>query len=76
MPGLVGRLDGKHLHHFAEVRMHLRDEAARNDQRGRFVLDQIRHDLHDGVFDFVRQIERASHGMAVAGSHCAAAACA
>ena len=57
VPRLVGRLHGQHLHHLAEMRMHLRDEAAGNDQRGRFVFDEIRHDLHDGVFDFVGEVE-------------------
>ena len=58
VPRLVGRLHGEHLHHLAEVRVHLRDEAAGNDQRGHFVLDQIRHDLHDGILDIVGDCER------------------
>ena len=56
--GLVGRLDREHLHHFAEVRVQLRDEPARHDQRGGFVLDEVSHDLDDRVFDFVGEIER------------------
>jgi hypothetical protein len=58
VPRLIGRLHGEHLHHLPEMRVHLRDEAAWNDQRGHFVFDQIRHDLHDGVLDVVGEIER------------------
>ena len=56
--GLIGRLNGEHLHHFAEVRVQLRDEPARNDQCGRFVFDQVRHDLHDGALEIVAELER------------------
>ena len=44
----VGALDREQLHHLAKVRMQLGDEPARNDQRRRLVLDQVRHDLDDG----------------------------
>ena len=37
---------------------------------------EVRHDLHDGVLDIVAGSSNgASHGIAVAGSHCAATAC-
>ena len=58
VPRLIGRLHGEHLHHLPEVRVHLRDEAAGNDQRRHFVFDQIRHDLDDGVLDVVGDRER------------------
>ncbi|MEO5839850.1 MAG: hypothetical protein ABIQ73_15880 [Acidimicrobiales bacterium] len=49
--GLVGNLDREQLHHFAKVRVHLRDESSGNDQRRDLVLDEVGHHLDDGGFD-------------------------
>jgi hypothetical protein len=73
---LVGRLDRQQLHHLAEVGVHPAEEARRHQQRRGLVLDQVGHHLDDRVLDLSGELERASHGIAVAGSHCAAAACA
>ena len=55
---LVRRLDGEKLQHFAKMRMDLREKTRGHDQRRGFVLDQKRHHLDDGVFDFGRMRDR------------------
>src|ERR1700733_6888287 len=39
------------------MRVQLRDEPARNNQSRGFVFDQIRHELHDCVFDVIVQLK-------------------
>ena len=55
--GFVRGLNGEQLHHLAEMRMQLRNKPAGTDQGGGLVLDQIRHDLNDRVFDVFVQFE-------------------
>jgi len=51
VPGLICGLNGENLHDFAEMRVKLRYESAGYDQSGGFIFDEIRHELHDGVFN-------------------------
>ncbi len=53
MTRFVGRLDREHLQHLLEVRVDAGDERRRDLERGHLVLDQVGHDLDDGVFDLV-----------------------
>ena len=46
---LVGGLDGEQLHDLAEVRVEPAEQPGRDEQRRLLVLDQVRHDLHDGA---------------------------
>ena len=39
------------------MRMHLAEKTRGNEQRRVLVLDQIGHDLHDGVFDFIGKLD-------------------
>ena len=78
VPGLVRGLDGEQLLDLPEVRVHAGEQAGGDDQRGLLVLDEVGHDLHDGGLDVGghRWSRSRSQSTAVAGSHCAAAACA
>ena len=59
MTGFVGGLDGEELHHLAKVRVELGEEAGGDEQRRGLVLDEIRHDLNDGVLDRGGELARA-----------------
>jgi len=67
MTRLVRHLDREQLQHLAEVRVHLTQEARRHAQRRVLVLDQERHDLHDGVLDFARELEVGVPGQRLVG---------
>jgi hypothetical protein len=55
--GLVGHLHREELHDLARVRMHPAEEPRRHDQGRLLVLDQVRHDLHDGRLDVVGKVD-------------------
>lgn len=51
--GLVGHLGRQEVLHLGEVRVHLAEEARRDDERGLLVLDEVGHHRHDGLLDGV-----------------------
>jgi hypothetical protein len=55
---LVGNGDGQHLLDLPEVWMHLAEKPSRHHERRFLVLDEVRHELHHGVFDVVGMRDR------------------
>ena len=72
--GLVGDRHGEHLLDLAEVRVDLAEEPGRHHERRFLVLDEERHDLHDGTLDRRRVATGVVQSIAALGSHWPASA--